>query len=83
MGIRKQVTDRAVVRYLERVYSVDVNGLKKRIAATTDDGRSKGARSVISDGVRYSLSLSGRVTSVMGINKLMTNRGLRWRARRK
>ena len=83
MGIQKQVSDRAVVRYLERVYGVNVTALKKRIAAKTETGREERARSVISDGVRYSLSASGRVTSVMGIHKLMTNRGLRWRSRRK
>lgn len=83
MGIKRQVSDRAVVRDLERVYGVDINALKKRIALATDDGRKKGARSVVSKGARYSLSANGRVTSVMGINKLMTNRGLRWKARRK
>jgi len=77
------VTDRAVVRYLERVYGVNVKALKKRISATTFEARKQGARSAISNGVRYSLAPNGKVISVSGISKLMTNRGERWKARRK
>lgn len=77
------VTDRAVVRYLERVYGVNVKAIKKRIASTTLEARKQGARSAISDGVRYSLAPNGKVISVGGITKMMTNRGERWRRRRK
>jgi hypothetical protein len=78
------VTDEAVVRYLERVYGIDVSRLKRRIAKATEGGRALGADAVLSEGVRYKLSKDGRVLSVMGLGgSPMSNRGRRWKARRK
>lgn len=83
MASGETVTDHAVLRYLERVYGVDVKGIRKRIALSTEVARKAGASAAISDGVKYALSPNGRVTTVTGITKPMTNRGERWKARRK
>ncbi|MBW4708647.1 hypothetical protein KX928_12715 [Roseobacter sp. YSTF-M11] len=80
---RDIVTDHAVLCYLERVYGVDVKSLKRRIANATVEGRKAGADSQISDGVKYRLSKTGRVTTVHGILQPLSNRARRWRRRRK
>ena len=77
------VTDHAAIRYLERVYGVDIKALKRRIAKSTEEGRKAGASAVLSDGVRYTLSPAGNVTSVTGVDGPETNRRRRWKARRK
>ena len=77
------VTDHAIVRYLERVYGVDVNSLRKRIADITKDGREAGASAIISDGVRYTLDAKGKVVSVTGHGEEMPKRGKRWQRRHK
>ncbi len=84
MGRKRDiVTDHAVVRYLERVYGVDIASLKRRIEKVTEGGREQRADAVLSDGVRYRLSHSGRVVTVLGLTGAMSNRGKRWKARRK
>ena len=80
---RDIVTDHAVVRYLERVYGVDIVALKRRIERTTEGGREQGANAVLCDGVRYRLSQNGRVVTVIGQSGVISNRGKRWKARRK
>ena len=77
------VTDHAIVRYLERVYGVDVNSLRKRIADITKDGRDAGASAIISDGVRYTLDPKGKVVTVTGPAEEVPNRGKRWKRRHK
>tara|TARA_R100000365_G_C2716638_1_gene50363 strand:+ start:207 stop:461 length:255 start_codon:yes stop_codon:yes gene_type:complete len=80
---RDIVTDHAVLRYLERVYGVDVRGLRLRIERVTAEARIQGANAVISDGVKYRFSRSGRVVTIVGCESAVTNRGKRWRAKRK
>ena len=77
------VTDHALVRYLERVYGVDVIALKRRITSVTSEGRLQGASAVNSAGVHYVLSKNGRVTTVYGCNDKVSKRGERWKARHK
>lgn len=77
------VSDHAVVRYLERVYGVDVKSIRKRIADATEDARKAGASAKISNGVRYCLSPSGKVTTITGPDAPMTNRGRRWKRKHK
>ena len=77
------VTDHAVLRYLERVYGVDIKALKRRIERMTAKGRKAGAEAQISDGVHYRLSKSGRVVTVHGPSTPQSNRARRWRRRRK
>lgn len=79
----KLVSDHAVLRYLERVYGVDVARLKRRIERATEDARRQGAAAVNTDGARFVLSKSGRVVTVTGFGTSMTNRGKRWRKRYK
>ena len=59
------VTDHAVLRYLERVYGVDVARLKVRLAKITQEGRDRQAAAITSDGVKYILSKSGRVKTCL------------------
>lgn len=80
---RHIVTDHAVLRYLERVYGVDIRSLRLRIERVTAEARGQGANAVISDGVKYRFSRSGRVVTIVGCDSAVTNRGKRWRAKRK
>lgn len=77
------VTDNAVICYLERVYGVDVKGIRRRIADITEEGRENEASAVNSKGVRYSLAKGGRVYSVRGVNGELSRRAQRWHRRRK
>lgn len=76
------VTDHAVIRYLERVYGVDIQAVRRRIAATTHVARTFGAGGCQADGVRYVIQ-DGTVITIHGIHKPMSKRALRWKARRK
>lgn len=78
---RDIVTDHAVLRYLERVYGVDVAGLRARIERATAEGRRMGADAVNSDGVSYRLR-EGRVTTIWGIHSPLSKRAVRWMRRR-
>lgn len=76
------VTDHAVVRYLERVYGVDVVGIKARILRATEEARLKGAGGVTCDGTRYVLNNGGRVVTITAPHGgRKTKRARRWRAR--
>lgn len=79
---RPLVTDHAVLRYLERVYGVDIEGLRRRIEHVTHEAREHGAVAANCDGVHYKLSKSGRVITVTGTKgRTESNRALRWKAR--
>lgn len=80
---RTFVTDHAVIRYLERVYGVNVDGLRQRIRKTTEGARNSGASAIKVDGVKYVLGDEGAVVSVDGGNAPMSKRGLRWKKRHK
>jgi len=58
------VTDHAVLRYLERVWGVDVAALRSRIAAEAGTGIRLGAAAVRRGRVRYVLSQNGIVVTV-------------------
>ena len=77
------VTDHALVRYLERVYGVDMDGLRQRIERVTQEARDQGAVAVNCDGVHYKLSKCGRVITVTGTNgRSSSTRAERWKRRR-
>lgn len=82
MAPKHIVTDHAVIRYLERVYGVDVLGLKNRMAKVTQEARDMGANAANCDGVQYVLSKSGRIVTVRGTQSLLAKRALRWKRRR-
>ena len=62
---RIQVTDHAVVRYLERVHGVDIEGLRRRIGRIADLAAEETVPCrVLSDGMAYQIS-GGRVVTVI------------------
>ena len=50
------VTDHALVRYLERVYEVDLDKVRCAIADVVREPAKVGAARVVRDGVTYALS---------------------------
>ncbi|GIT85428.1 hypothetical protein [Roseobacter sp. OBYS 0001] len=80
---RDIVSDHAVLRYLERVYGVDIDGVRARITEITAEGRENGACGIKADGVSYKISKSGRVVTVHGVSAPLSNRARRWQRRRK
>ena len=56
------VTDHALVRYLERVEGMDVEGLRGQIGRTVQMGIEQGAHGVISGGMVYRLEGHSVVT---------------------
>ena len=75
------VTDHALVRYLERVHSVDMEGLRKRIGRSVHSAVKYGAAGVRIDGVRYRL-INNRVITVLpvdGRKKIKVKRRLKVR----
>lgn len=52
---RAQVTDHAVVRYLERVWGVDIDALRARIAREAESGVQHGAAAVNRGKVKFVL----------------------------
>ena len=59
-----QVTDHAVLRYLELVYGFPIDFFRTRIAVLTETGIKEGASGVIVEGVKFVIR-DGRVTSVI------------------
>ena len=74
------VTDHAVLRYLERVYGVDIEGLRSRIGREAVQGCEAGAGAIIVDGTRYVLE-GANVITITGRNRPVTARAARWKAR--
>ncbi len=60
---RAIVTDHALIRYLERVHGVDIDGLRNRIGRAVDNGVDKGATGVKIHGVYY--RLRGKVVTTV------------------
>lgn len=65
---RHTVTDHAVLRYLERVYGVDVDGLRKRIGHKVDAALEQGASGAVSGGFVYRIA-DGQVVTVYEQNR--------------
>ena len=61
---RHPVSDHAVLRYLEQIDGIDVEGVRRRIGATVKYGIEKGAGCVNHNGYRYHLKGSTVVTIV-------------------
>lgn len=59
------VTDHAILRYLERVMGVDVEWVRRTIAANTAAAVAMGATSVSKDGVTYSIREGGKISTVL------------------
>jgi hypothetical protein len=76
------VTDHALVRYLERVHGVDVEGLRKRIGRSVHSAVEHGASGVRINGVRYRLK-QNRVITILPINGHLKSRKMRLKARLK
>ncbi len=63
---RVHVTDHAVLRYLERVHGVDMEGLRRRIGKTVDTAVKAGANGLMFEGVKYRLHKNTVITIVAG-----------------
>lgn len=63
-----QVSDHALVRYMERVLLVDVDGLRIRIGRLADNAVKEGASGVTIGGVRYLLR-GDVMTTVVPVKK--------------
>jgi hypothetical protein len=57
------VSDRAVIRYLERVEGMDIESIRRKIGHTVDRGIEQGAIGVVVGGVVYKL-VEGVVSTV-------------------
>lgn len=57
------VSDHAVIRYLERVYGVDIEGLRRRIGRRVDRAVKLGASAAVAGGFVYQIK-EGTVTTV-------------------
>jgi len=67
---RVQVTDHAVIRYLERALGMDVETIRREIGRKVDRGADLGACGVQIDGFVYKI-LDGVVTTVMPVSQPM------------
>jgi hypothetical protein len=74
------VTDHALVRYLERVHGVDVEGLRNRIGRSVHTAVEHGASGVRINGVRYRL-YENRVITILPVNGRLKKRKKRIKAR--
>lgn len=70
---RPVVTDHALVRYLERVCGIDLDGYRREIEARTAHAVEVGACALISEGWRYVI-LNGRIVTIMSRNDDPPNR---------
>lgn len=61
---RPHVTDHAMLRYLERVVGIDVEGHRRAVEARVSRAVELGAAALVSDGYKYTLQ-DIRVTSVV------------------
>ncbi|MCU0902424.1 MAG: hypothetical protein MUE83_00935 [Tabrizicola sp.] len=52
---RVRITDHALVRFLERVGGVDVDGLRQALSRSLEEAARLGAAAVVIDGYRYVL----------------------------
>ena len=59
-----EVSDNAVLRHLELVWGVDVEGARADVARTVARGLQQGACGVLINGLRYVLR-AGRVTTIL------------------
>lgn len=59
-----QVTDKAIVRYLQLLHGFDAEAIRAQIAALAETGIREGATGVIVDGVKLVI-LDGRVINVI------------------
>lgn len=60
---RPPVTDHAIIRYLERVEGMDIEGLRRKIGHRVARGIELGASGVVLDGICYKLR-EGEVCTV-------------------
>ena len=58
------VTDHAIVRYLERVCGMDLNGVRRKIFRATKNAIRSGATKITVDGVEYRIA-DGRVVTLV------------------
>lgn len=59
-----QVTNTAVVRFLELAYGLDIETIRSRIAVLAETGIREGATGIITEGVKL-IVLDGRVVNVV------------------
>ena len=76
-----RVTDHAVIRYLERVMGVDVEGLRRRIGRTVETGIQERAGGVIVNG--FVFKLKGRAVTTIVLHNQADRRTGRCRRRRR
>lgn len=66
------VTDHAVLRYLERVYGVDVEAFRRELGYKVDAALEAGANATIADGIRYVL-VEDRLVSCVPVKSAPTH----------
>lgn len=80
MSDRPDVTDHALVCYLERVWGVDVQAIRKHIARHAQAASDHDAKAVQSNGATFVVA-GDRVVTVNGIHAREAKRAARARAR--
>ncbi len=71
------VSDHAVLRYLERVASMDIERIRRSIGRSIDAVMLKGATGVIIDGIRCRIDAgSGVVTTVVAVTRRRAGTGV-------
>lgn len=68
MSKQIEVTDHAVLRWLERVEGVDCNAIRRRIAIAALVAEKHGARAVRKDGVTFILAYDEEGTAVTTVH---------------
>lgn len=61
------VTDRAVLRYLERAHGLDIKGIRRHLAGRSMNAARLGAIGVIIENVKLVLRRSGSEVSVVSV----------------
>lgn len=65
MKMRPQVSDHAMLRYIERVNGIDLSFIRREIERTTAPAVAVGARSVSKDGFTYMIGVNGVVVTII------------------
>ena len=78
---RTEVTDHAIIRYLERVQGFDIEALRANIAARVDEAACAGALAVTIDGFRYMFQNGerGPVLTTILLARMETSSHHTWR----
>jgi len=70
MTSTERVTDHAVLRYLERVHGLDVEGIRNAMAEACARGITQGAPSIRIDNTRF-INREGRIVTVLSTDMVL------------